>query len=157
MITNPLRASNHDPLQADITASLEFIRPLSDGYPEIDRWFGRKVVPGLYDGTRKLFIHRRNGQIAALAIAKRTETELKVCTVRVAKDFIGKGLGVRLFKEAMEWLGTDKPHLTVGEDALPDFEKVFAHFGYQLTSTAKGLYHPHKVEYLYNEAQSFKG
>lgn len=143
-------------LSSDIRDCLDFLLPISGSYPKIDNWFMDKVVPGLYDGSRKLFIHRRSGQIVALGIAKKTRNELKICTVRVSADYIGKGLGVRIFKEAMSWLGTDMPHLTVSEEKLSEFEKIFHHFGYKLTSTIKGIYHPNSVEYFFNESKSFK-
>lgn len=139
----------------ELSESFDFLLPISNSYPGIEAWFNQKVIPGLYNSTRKLFVHRRNGTIVALGIAKKTESELKVCTVRVASEYAGKGLGIKIFKEAMEWLGTDKPHLTVSEDRLPDFEKIFTHFGYNLTSTVKGLYSPNKVEYFFNESKSF--
>jgi len=140
----------------DAQESLEFLLPISDSYPNIEKWFQNIVVPGLGDGTRKLFIQRSAGVIIALGIAKRTETEKKICTVRVAPSYVGKGIGVRIFKEAMQWLGTDMPHLTVSEDRLPDFERIFRHFNYKLTSTSKGKYLPGKVEYLYNEKKRLK-
>lgn len=144
-------------LGKDETESLEFLSYISDSYPSIDRWFINKVVPGLTNGTRKLFIYRRNEKVVALCIAKKTDKELKICTVRVIPEFAGKGLGVKLFKDAMNWLGTDKPHLTVSEDRLSDFTRIFEYFGYKLTSTHNGLYLPGKVEYFYNESFSFKG
>lgn len=143
-------------LSKDIAESLEFLVPISDSYPCIDKWFLNKVVPGLSNGTRKLFIYRRSGNVVALCIAKKTEVESKICTVRVAPEYTGKGLGVKLFREAMAWLKTEMPHLTVSQERLPDFERVFEYFGYKLTSTVKGLYFPDSVEYLFNEPLTFK-
>ncbi|TMO53212.1 N-acetyltransferase [Pseudoalteromonas phenolica] len=141
----------------DVTDSLEFLTPLSDNYPGINIWFKTKVIIGLELGTRKLFIHRRSGKIVALGIAKKTESEKKICTVRVAPEYVGKGLGVKIFKQAIDWLETEQPHLTVSEDKLLDFERIFDHFGFRLTSTINGLYQPGKVEYLFNEKKSFLG
>lgn len=144
-------------LGKDEAESLEFLSCISSCYPGIESWFINKVVPGLTNGTRKLFIYRRDGKVVALCIAKKTETELKVCTVRVLPEYAGKGLGIKLFKDAMYWLETDKPHLTVSEERLSDFARIFEYFGYKLTSTRNGLYLPGKVEYFYNESLSFKG
>ena len=135
--------------------ALEFLLPISDSYPNIQNWFEKQVVPGLSVGSRMLFIHRKEGKVVALGIAKKTSKEKKVCTVRVASEYVGKGLGIKIFKEAMIWLETDKPHLTVSEDKLAEFERIFEFFGYKLTSTVSGLYKPNKVEYLFNETQSF--
>lgn len=143
-------------LDKDEAESLDFLSCLSGGYPGIDGWFINKVVPGLSNGTRKLFIYRRDEKVVALCIAKKSETELKVCTVRVIPEYAGKGLGIKLFKDAMNWLETDKPHLTVSEERLSDFTRIFEYFGYKLTSTHNGLYLPGKVEYFYNEPLSLK-
>lgn len=134
---------------------LDFLMPLSKDYPNIDIWFLAKVLPGLEDNSRKIFVHVRNEKIVALAIAKKSNREKKICTVRVSPDFTGKGIGVKLFIEAMNWLETSMPHLTVSEDKLPLFSKIFDHFGYKITSTHKSRYIPGKVEYLYNQDNSF--
>lgn len=141
--------------ELDAMDSLEFLLPLSKNYPDIIGWYISKVVPGLTSGTRKLFIHRKNDKIVALGIAKKSNDERKICTVRVHPDFVGRGFGVRIFKDAMVWLETDMPHLTVSEDKLPEFNRIFDHFGFVMTSTVNGLYQRGKVEYLFNEKKSF--
>ena len=140
---------------SDVTEAFEFLLPISESYPNFHLWFEKRVVSGLASGTRKLFIHRRDGKIVALGIAKKTAMEKKVCTVRVAPEFKGSGLGIKIFKEAMLWLETNKPHLTVSEEKYPEFERIFKFFGFKLTSTINGLYQQGKVEYLFNEKQSF--
>lgn len=155
LVGNTNQASNslqsHNPY-LEALECLNFLLPMSDSYPEIETWFMKQVVPGLYDDTRKLFIYRRNNKIVALGIAKKTTDELKICTIRVAPEFVGKGFGIKLFKQAMDWLGTNKPHLTVSEDHLADFKRIFDHFGYQLTSERNDLYRFGKVEYFFNES-----
>ena len=93
MLTHQLSSTNTACVAQDASDSIKFLLPLSESYPEIEHWFKAKVIPGLYNETRKLFIKRRNGRIAALAIAKKTQSERKICTVRVAPEYIGKGLG----------------------------------------------------------------
>ncbi|MBB1397141.1 GNAT family N-acetyltransferase [Pseudoalteromonas sp. SG44-8] len=134
--------------------ALEFLLPISNSYPDLQSWYEDRVVPGLTSGTRKLFIHRREGKVVAVGIAKKTRDEKKVCTVRVAPEYSGRGLGVKIFIEAMSWLETDKPHLTVSECKFAEFERIFKFFGYRMTSTVNGLYVPNKVEYLFNETKS---
>ncbi|CCO47129.1 hypothetical protein VIBNISOn1_230028 [Vibrio nigripulchritudo SOn1] len=131
-----------------------FLQSLSGDYPDIDSWFLNTVIPGLSDGSRKIFAHVRQNEIISLAIAKKSSDEKKICTVRVSPEFNGIGLGVKLFKLSMDWLETSTPHLTVSEDNYPKFERIFKHFGYRLTSTHNSLYQEGKVELLFNQSNS---
>lgn len=134
--------------------ALAFVRPLSPDYPGIEDWFIGKVVPGLRVGTRHLVRIERHGQIAALGIAKAEGNETKICTVRIAPEFVGRGMGIRVFDALMSWLGTDLPLATVSETKLGDFQRIFEHYGYRLTSVRTGLYVPGHAEYLFNEPLS---
>ncbi len=134
--------------------ALAFVLPLSPDYPRIDSWFIDKVVPGLRAGTRHLVRLERHGQIAALGIAKAEDGEAKICTVRVSPEFVGRGMGIRVFESLMSWLGTDRPLATVSEAKLGDFQRIFDHYGYRLTSVCNGLYTPGRAEYLFNEPLS---
>ncbi|PKF78959.1 N-acetyltransferase [Vibrio sp. vnigr-6D03] len=133
-----------------------YLLDLSNEYPNILNWYEKKVVPGLANGTRKLFVHIRNEKIIGLAIAKNELKEKKICTVRVSPQMYGKGLGVRLFNEAMEWLDTSTPHVTVSESKFHLFERLFEHYGYRLTSTHMSRYREGQVEYLFNEKIAFE-
>lgn len=132
--------------------ALAFLLPLSADYPGIDRWFALKVVPGLRRGTRCLLPMERDGVLVGLGIAKNEEDERKICTVRVAPSYAGRGMGVRLFDGLLKWLDVDRPHLTVTQSRLPAFERIFDYYGFTVTSAQQGLYVPHAVELGYNEA-----
>jgi hypothetical protein len=134
--------------------AIEFLLPLSTDYPGIDQWFCRKVVPGLRAETRYLLRVERGGELIGLGIAKREISERKICTVRVAPHYFGRGVGVRIFDGLLKWIGEDRPHLTVSERRLPAFERIFDSFGFNLTSVQQGRYLPHATEMGYNEAKS---
>jgi len=134
--------------------ALAFVLPLSPDYPEIKDWFVAKVVPGLRAGTRRLVRIDRHGKIAALGIAKAEDGEAKVCTVRIAPEFVGRGMGIRVFDDLMNWLGTNRPLATVSVTKLGDFQRIFDHYGYRMTSVCNGLYVPGRAEYLFNEPLS---
>ncbi len=148
-----LRSTDHFLTPAEREA-LAFILPLSPDYPGIKTWFVNKVVPGLHCGSRHLVRIERQGQIAALGIAKAEGGESKICTVRIAPELQGRGLGIRVFDELMSWLGTDRPLATVSETKLADFQRIFDHYGYRLTSVCTGLYVSGRAEYLFNEPLS---
>lgn len=139
------------PLRDEEMEALAFLVPLSDDYPGIENWFRAKVVPGLRNDSRILLRVERHGQLIGLAIGKREPDENKICTVRIAPSYFGRGIGVRLFDEVLRWLNDDKPHLTVSERRLPSFERIFDFYGFKLTSVQRGLYIPNTSEIAYNE------
>ncbi|NWK99180.1 N-acetyltransferase [Sphingobium lactosutens] len=131
--------------------TLTFLLPLSEDYPGIARWFVQKVVPGVRQGTRLLLPVERDGAMVGLGIAKKEADECKICTVRVAPTYAGRGIGVRLFDGLLKWLDHDRPHLTVSATKLPQFERIFDYYGFDVTSAHEGLYVPKMTELGYND------
>ncbi|SCB53010.1 GNAT family N-acetyltransferase [Rhizobium lusitanum] len=131
--------------------ALSFILPLSSDYPGIERWYRTKVVPGLRTGERYLHRVERGGELVGVGIAKKDSNEKKICTVRVSHDHFGRGIGVRIFDNLLRWLNEDRPHLTVSESKLPNFERIFDWYGFSSTSANSGLYVPGRLEIGYNE------
>lgn len=119
-------------------------------YPNFDDWFFHKVVPEIERGERQLLIESRNNQIAGLAIVK-TGSENKLCTLRIVESFQNKGLGLKLFERCFEELNTCKPFLTVSEEKLPEFERIFKYYGFKLTNTKSDIYRSGKKEFYFNE------
>lgn len=119
-------------------------------YPEFYGWYFNKVVPGLIDGSRSFIIEFRDEKLAGIAILKDTTKEKKICTIWVNDKYKSKGIGFRLFEKSMRLLDTDKPLLTVSEDRLPEFEKIFHHFDYEYAAEYHGLYLPRKRELSFN-------
>ncbi|WP_376995984.1 GNAT family N-acetyltransferase [Azospirillum himalayense] len=138
-------------IQRDAAEALAFIVPLSTDYPGIKTWFNSKVVPGLIDGTRYLHRIERDGQLVGLGIAKLEPFERKICTVRIAPSYVGRGIGIRIFDSLLKWLDTDRPHLTVNERKIHAFERIFDWYGFNLTSVRSGLYVPNLSEFAFNE------
>lgn len=143
----------HLRLTADEAEALAFLLPLSGDYPGIDLWYFSKVIPGLRAGTRFILPVRRQGDLVGLGIAK-SDDEKKICTVRVAPSHVGRGTGVRIFDGLMRWLDNDRPHLTVSDGKLPQFERIFDYYGFNETSKKRGLYVPSSVEHRFNEPKS---
>lgn len=130
--------------------ALAFLLPLSDDYPDIANWFINKVVPGLRAGTRVLLPVERDGNLVGLGIAKNEADERKICTVRIAPNYVGRGVGLRLFDDLLRWLDDDHPHLTVSSSKLPLFGRIFDYYGFHHTSKFEGLYKPKAIELGYN-------
>lgn len=160
---NPRRQSSHlisakrfipptDALTPSEREALAFLVPLSGDYPEIEKWFVTKVVPGLRVGTRTILRVERDHKLVGLGIAKSEDNEKKICTVRVDPTYVGRGTGVRIFDGLLKWLDVDHPHLSVSDGKLPLFERIFDYYGFSHTSIVRGLYVPHQSEHGYNEA-----
>lgn len=131
--------------------ALAFLLPLSQDYPCIEEWFRLKVVPGLRADTRTLVCIERNGQIVGVGIAKHESDERKICTVRVAPSYFGRGIGPRLFDKLLTWVQTDQPHLTVSETKLPAFQRIFDRYGFKISSSHAGRYVTGITELSYND------
>ena len=131
---------------------LEFLLPLSTDYPGLETWYAEKVITGLREGTRLVKCVERDDQLVAIGIAKRESLENKICTVRVSPEFFGRGIGVRLFDNLLEWLEDPAPHLTVNEKKLPLFERIFERYDFNMTSGRTGVYLPGATELGFNEA-----
>ncbi|MFH1987998.1 MAG: GNAT family N-acetyltransferase [Pseudomonadota bacterium] len=130
-----------------ISQDAEFLR---SSYPLFDQWFAQKVLPGIYTGERTLLIEKRASLAVAYMILKHTDTERKLCTLRVRPNYESKGLGVRLFQTAFELLGTERPLLSVSELAAPKFERIFKYFAFGQEAAYLGRYIPMVNELAYN-------
>ncbi|WP_107858188.1 GNAT family N-acetyltransferase [Neisseria subflava] len=123
---------------------------LSEQYPNFGNWLERKVFTGLYDGTRSILLEWRDGKIAGLAILKNEIEEKKLCCLRIMPEFQNKGIGIKLFQRSFAELGTEKPLLSVSEQKLSEFEKIFNYFGFVQTEKYFDLYKQNTIEISYN-------
>jgi hypothetical protein len=135
------------PLVNDVFTDL---KKLSWQYPNFESWLDEKVLTGLYDGTRSIIVEWREDKIAGVAILKHDSVEKKLCCLIIMPDFQNKGIGIKLFKKVFSVLGADKPLLSISEEKLPEFEKIFNYFGFEKTETYPNLYHPNTTEISYN-------
>lgn len=142
---------NSEDLLPNEAAALHFLLPLSQDYPGIEQWYRTKVIPGVRNGTRVLVNIERQGDLVGLGIAKNEGGEHKICTVRVAPEHSGRGVGPRIFDTLLHWLDDDMPHLTVSEGRLPLFQRIFDYYGFGKTSTKAGLYVPGSIEVGFND------
>jgi hypothetical protein len=141
-----------DPEQTSgvLSEVLAHVRELKDFYPHFDLWLTDQVLPGLSNGDRSILVEHRNGVLAGLAILKDDGLEKKLCCLRVLPGFQDTGLGYRMFEKAFDQLGTRSPLLSVAEERLPTFKRLFDHFGFELAETHHGLYRAGRIEFAFN-------
>jgi hypothetical protein len=122
---------------------------LASYYPDFESWYWTKVVPGLGNQSRALFVHEQRGQFSVV-IAKRTPNEKKLCTVRTNARSLGQRVATNLIFEAMDWLGCEKPLITVPEERLSEFKAIFSRLDFSLGQIADSYYRPDRREYIFN-------
>lgn len=124
---------------------------LSLFYPGFQKWYESKVIPGLYSGERTLLLEMRNNHLAGIAILKNDGDEKKLCCLRIMDEFQNKGgIGLKLFERSMQELETRYPLLSVGEEKLDHFIKIFHHFGFKKSWEYPEYYRPRKTEISFN-------
>lgn len=141
------------PNQSDISQINQIYNELCGAkkyYPHFQEWFFYKVLPDLVHGRRMIISEVRNDKIAGLSILKVSE-EKKLSTLKVSTDYLNKGIGLKLFEKSFSILETEKPFLTVSEEKLVEFSKIFGYYGFKLTSVHEDLYRKGKKEFFYNE------
>ena len=119
-------------------------------YPQFDTWYFQKVIPDVIAGRRKIITEIRDGNVVGTAIIKLSE-ELKLSTLKVSDSVKNRGIGIKLFEKSFELLGTRRPFLTVSEERLPLFQKIFRYYNFELTSVREGIYRSGKKEFFFNE------
>ncbi|MNU39056.1 hypothetical protein D3C71_277430 [compost metagenome] len=138
-------------IRTDIDAMdlLQRLQELESVYPGFRDWYLSKVVPGVADGTRRVFAEISDSQISGVAIAKRGGGELKLCTLWKDSNADGE-TAVVLARSAMEWLGTERPSFTVPADRIHRLRPVLNHFGMDGGVAVGSLYRHGVGEFLFN-------
>ena len=127
-----------------------FLADLKKEYPMHDVWYQGVMEEIKKNSSREILILRAEQELAGIAILKSTEKERKICTLRVHKDFQNQGVGRALIKKSMEFLETDKPHITISQNKQDEFKKILLYFGFNLDEIYRDKYKEGVCEYSYN-------
>ena len=119
-------------------------------YPGFENWYWGKVLDGVANGRRKIFVVGAAEQPLAIAIAKRELDENKVCTLWVSPRARGSGIGSELLGEVVDWLDDQSPLLTVPAERYPEFVPLVRRYGFVETARMRSLYRPGVVEHVFN-------
>lgn len=114
----------HDPKIEEVR---QFLQSAIAVYPDFNQWFDHKVIPGLRSGTRFILTRRLDQKLCGVCILK-NENEKKICTLKIHEDYRRIGLARSLCDEAVNNLGTTKPHITMPLDMVPSFSKIIQHY-----------------------------
>ena len=125
----------------------EMILANQDMYPGIDRWFAKKVVPGLKSSERVAYVAYEDERPIAAAILK-LGSNAKFCHLKVQQDFQDMDLGQMFFAQmTMESYGLAKEiHFTVPESLWSEKSAFFESFGFSCVGRAYRQYRHGDVE-----------
>lgn len=150
IVDRKLSESDAETFKRSIILSRTRLENLSSFYPGFSTWFDCKVLPGLYSGERALLLKYVGGSLAGIAVIKQNSFEKKLCCLRVMPGFDGSGVGVRLFETSFDLLGSNRPLLSVCEEQLPRFRKIFQYFGFDHVQRYEDFYRYGSAEHSYN-------
>jgi predicted GNAT family N-acyltransferase len=126
------------------------ISQLDKEYPNFQNWYYNKVKNNILSGGRDIHFTIVDEYIAGVAILKNTIDEKKICTLRVSDSFQKKGIGKSLIKNSIDYLGVEKPLITVSSFKDYQFKKIFKYFGFEKCSELQHYYSLNSLEMTYN-------
>lgn len=127
---------------------------LNNYYPNINKWFNKKVLKDLYNGKRDIILiidGDSSPVILGYCIIKNYENEKKICCIRLDEKIRNCGYGSKLFEISFDILGTRKPIISIAEENKEIFFNIFKKYNFIQTSYKLGIYRDMKYEYFFNE------
>ena len=94
-----------------------------DQYPGYLKWFYTVNLPRIFKGEGDIIFYLDGLEIVSLAILKNAE-EKKICTLLVNEYYQKKGYSKQILEDSFEYLGTDKPLITIPNKRLDEFNKI---------------------------------
>jgi predicted GNAT family N-acyltransferase len=146
-LSNALHILTPSRVERDV---LSVLRKSQTCYPDILQWYYSRFTPGLTNGTRAIFVYYVDNNLAGLALVKSELMEKKICTFYVKEEYRYNGIGGNLFQSCFEFLGTDKPMITVSDGKVDSFTAIFKHYAFRLEQVLNEYYSPFSREYVYN-------
>jgi predicted transcriptional regulator len=128
----------------------DLVEESEDLYPGIGEWFGKKVQPGINDGSRYAFLVMHKGKSIAEAIVKRG-TDAKLCSLRIREKFQNQAIGPILFNEVANTLSrkTKQIHFTAPESLVYEREDLFNILGFINKGKVKRKYRSGNDEFAF--------
>ena len=114
-------------------------------YPEYFKWYYHTNIPRILDGEGEAIFYLDGFQIVGLSMLKRTADESKICTFLIDEEYRKKGYSKLILEDSYEFLGTEKPLITIPEKRLDEFSKIIEAYGWVPTETTDKYYSPEVV------------
>lgn len=95
-------------------------------YPEYLKWYYSKNIPRVLDGSGEIIFFLDGLTVAGLSILKKDIHESKICTLMINKEYQKKGYSKELLESSFEFLGTDKPLITIPSNRIEEFQSIIS-------------------------------
>ena len=129
-----------------------FLYGLNCDYPFFEEWLN-KVYIKIDEGERMIITCESDDklEIFGVCIIKNCSEEKKICTIRVAANMLGLGIGTFLMSKAIELLDDKHPLITVPEKHIKLFQSFLKSFDFKLVERVKSIYNDGCYEYFFNK------
>lgn len=114
-------------------------------YPEYYKWYYQTNIPRILDGEGEAIFYLDGFQIIGLSMLKRTEDESKICTFLIDEEYRKKGYSKMILEDSYDYLGTEKPLITIPEKRLDEFSKIIEAYGWVPSETTDEYYSPEVI------------
>jgi GNAT superfamily N-acetyltransferase len=138
----------------DCYRAFELTSGLDRFYPDFNDWYWNKVVPSTMVGDSEIILAEECDQVVGVSLIKRGSNPKLRC-LRVRPEYASRGIGVHLIDRSLKQLDCDKPMVTVPEEKINELSRIMVNrFDFNLLQVDRGLYRPHKLEYIFNDVTS---
>lgn len=100
-------------------------------YPEYMKWYYTKSIPRVLNGSGEIIFYLDGLVVAGLVILKKDIDEAKICTLMLSEEYRKKGYSKGLLENAFEFLGTDKPVITIPSRRIEEFESIITAYDWK--------------------------
>ena len=108
----------------------KFSKEISNYYPDYNKWFHDKMIPGIIDQTREIICLIDEEVIGFISLKKE---EKKICTIFVDKKYRRQGYGTILVDKGIEYLEEDKPLLTILSSLQEEYSEIIRNHNWSIT------------------------
>lgn len=118
--------------QTDLFKSVyDLIRSHQDNYPDIEKWFKHKVIPGVNDEQRGVYIGFHNDTPIATAVVKKGE-DSKFCHLHIEKGLRHQNIGDIFFMLMATYVRgfAKRVHFSLPEGLWQEKKPFFNSFGF---------------------------
>lgn len=136
----------------DIQAQIDLynhISTLEQEYPHFKEWYYTTVLPETSVGLRKIIVAHIDNSFAGVLILKDSD-EKKICTLRVAPEYRGNGLGHQFMSIALCELNTEHPLITVSDKHIAEFKNLLHDYDFKFTEMYFERYIKNRYELAFN-------
>lgn len=117
-------------------------------YPDYYKWFYQKNIPRILNGEGEAIFYLDGFNVVGLSMMKKDELEKKICTLLINEEYRKLGYSKQILEDSFEYLGTDKPLITIPENRLDEFKSIITAYDWMESKIITDYYSP---EVIFNQ------